>query len=173
VTELPEVTDGRESAPTLPGGPQRRGVHPILKVLLGIMVLSAGSCVGCYVDGQRAQAEGRKYAEKTLPIISQPWDAEAIVERATPDFLSAMPRDKVVAFTSFLAGRLGPLKHPALFQDWTWRTYVGTRGLIVTTVHFADCEFEKAPARITLTLVRQRGVWQIHGLNVNSDALLK
>lgn len=108
-----------------------------------------------------------------LKTGSQPWDAEAVVQRATPEFLSNMPKEKVATFVSFLASRLGPLKRPSPFQDSSWRSFVGTQGFIVTTVQFADCEFEKASARITLTLVRQGGVWRINGLHANADALMQ
>jgi hypothetical protein len=172
VTEPPGPTNDLH-APSLGRTPPRRGVHPLLKVVLATFALSASSCVACLVGGYRAQAGGRAYADDVLPRISQPWDAEAVVQRATPEFLSNMPKEKVATFVSFLASRLGTLKHPSPFQDSSWRSVVGTQGFIVTTVQFADCEFEKASARITLTLVRQGGVWRINGLHANADVLMQ
>jgi hypothetical protein len=123
--------------------------------------------------GSRASAEGNRLADRLFPAISRPWDADAIAEHATPEFLSTTSKDSLVTFVSFLAARLGSLKGPASFQSSTWNVFVGTKGVAITTVHVADCQFEKAPARITLTLVRQNGVWRINGFHANSDALLK
>jgi len=150
--------------------PRRR---PWLRVLVTLFLLGGSSCVGCRVVGSRASAEGNQLADKLFPAISQPWNADAIAERATPEFLSTTSQGGLVTFVSFLAARLGPLKGRPSFQSATWRILVGTTGFTVTTVHVADCQFEKAPARITLTLVRQNGVWRINGLHANADALLK
>jgi hypothetical protein len=125
------------------------------------------------VVGQSAAVDGRAYAEKALPAISQPWDPTVLSQRASPEFRASMPPEKMAKMMSFIGTRLGPLKYPALFTNGTWRAYAGTNGFSVFTVHSADCEFEKARAKVMFLLVRRKGLWYIHGFNVNSDALLE
>ena len=74
---------------------------------------------------------------------------------------------------TWMEARLGPLKSQPKFQDGGWNSFFGTKGFVVTSVHFADCEFEKGPGRVTITLVRAGGTWRINGFHVNSDALMK
>jgi hypothetical protein len=136
-------------------------------------MLGATSCGGCFVAGYRAHAEGRTYAAAALPMITQPWSVEALLERASPDLLAGGPRTKLVELISWMETRLGPLKGEPAFQDGGWNNHLGTKGFVLTSVHFADCEFEKGQGRVTLALVRSDGVWKINGFHVNSDALMK
>jgi len=138
-----------------------------------VFAVAASSSVAFTVVGSRVAEEGRAYAQDVLPRICQPWDAGAIADRATPELLASMSSEQLATFIAFLEKRLGPLRRPGAFQNMTWEVRVGTSGLSATTIQFADCEFEKAPARITLTLVRHDGVWLINGFHANSDELIK
>ena len=174
--EMGEMTEANELSdtgnPEAGDAPKRRGIHPVLKVLLVILLLAATSCGGCFVAGYQAQAEGRIYAKTALPAIARSWSIDALVERGSPDLLSN-PREKLVDLFTWLSARLGPLKDEPKFQDGGWRNFLGTKGFVVTAVYFADCEFEKGSGRVTLTLVRTDGVWRINGFHVNSEALMK
>ena len=170
----PEGLDDSRPAPRIlpiPWDRPRRG--PLLKTALTLLAVCATSCVACAIVGRRASTEGGEVADALLPRISQPWNSGALADNATPELLSALPDDRRESFVSFLAKRLGPLKSAAPFRSSQWTVFIGTKGLAVRTVQFSDCVFEKAPARITLTLVRAGGVWRINSLHANSDALLQ
>ena len=168
------MTETHTESVLLPPIPERRrGLHPLLKLTLAFFALSASSCVGCVVLGYRTSTEGAAYVTAELPKVATPWNADALIERASPDFLANMPADKARLFVSFVDGRLGSLRSLGTVNSGPWRTYAGTTGLIVTTEHWTDCEFEKGPARVTLHLVWRNGTWSIQGFNLGSDALMK
>jgi hypothetical protein len=123
--------------------------------------------------GARASTEGADYASASLIAIAKPWSSKELIERASPQLLKVSPPAKLEAFIGFINARLGSLKTPGALQTGPWQVFAGTQGLQVTTTHFADCEFEKGPGRVSFQLVRRRGVWAIEGFHVNADALMR
>lgn len=157
--------------PAAPGS--RRGLRRILIVAVLGFLGSCGSCVGCFVVGSRASTEGAAFARETIVLVSQPWNAEALVSRAAPELLQTTSREKLVDFVAFISRRLGPLRAAGPMQNGQWRVYVGTKGPAVFTSHFSDCEFERGPGRVTVQLVRRGDTWQVLSFHINSDLLMK
>ena len=145
--------------------------------LIGGIVLALasllGSCVGCFVIGNRALEEGSRFATQTIASVGSAWDANLLLERAAPELLESTPPEKVRQFLSFVATRLGPLVSAGEVQNGQWRFFTGARGFSVFTWHFSDCEFERGQARITVQLVKRAGQWQVSSFNVNSDLLMQ
>ena len=143
-----------------------------LTVVLGLMLL-IGSCVGCTVVGSRARAEGSQFAASSIDAVARPWRSEDLLNRAAPELLEVMPKEKLESFVGFVARRLGSVKKCGAVQNGQWRVFVGAKGPAVFTWHYADCEFDRGPGRLTLQLVRRRGDWKILTFNVNSDLLMR
>lgn len=134
---------------------------------------TCGSCVACFVVGTKAVSEGSEFAASTIRAVADPWNPDALVSRAAPEFLQVTPADKLDEFIRFIARRLGPLKGPGPIQDGQWQVFMGTTGPVVYTSHFSDCHFERGPGRISMQLVKRGGAWQVVTFNVQSDLLLK
>ena len=60
-------------------------------------------------DGIQGGAAGAPDAWVAIRSIARPWNADELISRASPAFLSAMPEDKMRLFVAFAERRLG---HP-------------------------------------------------------------
>lgn len=167
------MTDGEPAAllSPLPPLPQRRG-WPVLKILLGCLLLGMSSCIGCMVIGARAAKQGAPLAAEAFRSFAQPWDADVLIKRSSPELLATLPADKARAYVSFVHARLGHLKQCGGVQQGQWTSHVGPQGLTVLATYFAECEFERASGRMTIQLVRRGEEWQVNGVFLNSDALM-
>jgi hypothetical protein len=121
--------------------------------------------------GYRASTQGAEFAATTIKSVAAPWSADALIDKAAPEFLQSTPRGKVPAFVSFVAARLGSLKTLGTVETYQWETYIGPGGPAVFTWHYSDCEFENGNARITVQLIRRGQTWKIVAFNVDSDIL--
>ena len=144
----------------------------LLAAVIIVLLLSTASCVGCLVIGARAAKEGAPYVSATIRAVAQPWDSEALIIRSSPELLDKMPGDKLRTFVAFARTRLGDLKECTPIQQGQWLSNASTRGFAVWATYFADCEFEKAPGRVTMQVVRRHGQWKVFGFFLNSDALM-
>src|SRR5262249_2343964 len=150
--------------------PSRRP-RRVLLVVIVCFTLASASCVGCLAAGYRASVRGVDYVTAELPHITQPWSATALIERASPGYLDAMPEAKIRLFISFVEARLGPLKKMGDVNRGPWQSFIGTQGFFVLSSESVDCTFEKASAQVTLVLIWRGDRWQIQGFHLNSDAL--
>jgi hypothetical protein len=144
----------------------------LLAAVLLVVFLSMASCVGCLVVGARAAKEGVPYVSETIRAVAKPWDPEALISRSSPEFLGVMPGEKTRSFIAFVRTRLGDLKECTSVQEGQWISNLSTRGFAVLATYFADCQFDKAAARVTLQVVRRHGQWKVNGFFLNSDALM-
>jgi hypothetical protein len=166
-----ETTMGE--GPPKPAGSRGLTAPWIALIVLALAALPVGSCIGCFAVGSSGVHGGNEYARLSLDAITAPWNAQALIERSSPEFLASMPPDKTRLFVHMLEEKLGALQRRASVQDGPWRVFVGTNGLSTVTIHFIDCDFEKGQARVSLTVVRRGSDRRIHGFFVNSDALLR
>lgn len=158
--------------PTQSPAPVRRGLHPALKIVLVLFALLTTSCVGCVALGYRTTQNGASYFAAELPRIAQPWSPDALIARVSPEYLAVAPPDKSTQFVTYLDGKLGALQQMGPVHSGQWTTFVGIRGIKVVTRHWSDCQFEKAPARVTVTLLWSSEGRKIQAFYVNSDALM-
>jgi hypothetical protein len=152
---------------------RRRRVHWLIWVLALLSTGSLASCVGCFVVGSRAADEGRDFAHATIRAVTRPWDNRELLARADSSLLDEVPAEKLGKMIDFVGGRLGSMTRCQPVQNGQWRTFAGTSGFFVVSTHYADCSFEKGPARITLGLIRRGGTWRVQSINFNSDLLLE
>lgn len=136
------------------------------------VIALGASCAGCAIVGTRASSEGSRFTAATVSSLGKSWDAEFIIDRASPEMLAVTPPEKLRAFVRFVAGRLGSLKTCQDVQSGPWQVFVGTAGASVFTSHYCDCRFERGPGRVSLQLVRRAGIWKVMRVDLNSDLLL-
>jgi hypothetical protein len=136
------------------------------------LLLSAG-CVGCFLAGGRKSAQGAEFAEGFVGSFVRSWDADALINSASPEFLESSGPTKTRQFVSFVAERLGTLEKCGVVQNDQWRVTVDTRGLTVVSSHHVDCQFAGGNGSIILSVRERAGAWEVLSLNVNSDALMR
>jgi len=130
----------------------------IVAVLTSIVVV-------VIVKGNALDKESKGFANMVVRAVATNWDEQALMSRASPEFLAATSRDQVHQFFGRVR-ELGPmndckdLRGQASFSLTSWS------GERVTATYVGDCIFQRGVARISLSLIRHRGNWQIAGFNV-------
>ncbi len=158
-----------------PWDPQRRRRSRVRLLLssagVAFLVLST-ACVGCFVVGRRGSAQGAGFAADFVLSLTESWDADVLIDAASPEFMETSTPEKTRNFVSFVAERLGRREKCGDVQSGQWTVQVGTPGLTVISLHYVDCEFAGGSRRITLGVRRRAGSWKVLSINVNSDVLL-
>lgn len=135
-----------------------------------VLVLAGMPLVGDY--SEELQKEAAAYVDASVPTIVKSWDADELVKRASPELLTVAPEAQIGDLFGFLSERLGPLKRYVGSQGSTTLT-LGWTGLVRTGTFVAEAEFEKAPAKILIGLVKEGDRWLINEFRADSPALQK
>lgn len=140
-------------------------------ILLGVVGFSILNYFGTKFD-----KESKAYVDKTVPIIIANWDADQLVNYSHPNLLKSASPEKIKALLNMFSESLGNLK-----EYKGSKGQAGTHidrierglGIAVTGEYISDADFEKAPAKIQILLLKQDNKWQILGFQVISDALIQ
>lgn len=152
---------------------QRRSRIRWLLASVGMaFLLLLASCVGCFVVGRRGSAQGANFAADVVQSLTDSWDADVLIDSASPELMETSSPEKTRDFISFVADRLGQREKCEDVQSDQWTVQVGTTGLAVISLHYIDCEFAGGRARITLRVRKHGERWQVISINVNSEVLL-
>lgn len=107
------------------------------------------------------------YADEAVVAIAAGWDEQALLRRASPEFLAAIHNgDLRQLFVQFRQ-----LGHMTRYDGSTDGINV-QMGLLplsgkeLTAVCVAEADFEHGPAKIRLSLIKHRDGWQIMGFRV-------
>jgi hypothetical protein len=107
------------------------------------------------------------YADDAVVAIATGWNEQALLLRASPEFLAATHSgDLSQLFVQFR--RLGHMTRYDGSADGT-NVQMGLlplSGQALTAVCVAEADFEHGPAKIRLSLIKHRGGWQIMGFRV-------
>jgi hypothetical protein len=115
----------------------------------------------------RLQAESQAYADKAVSQIVTVWNAEALLDRASPEFFKVMSQAQVQQLFNQLSQDLGVLKQ---YQQALCNI---STNLIQNDMTISRCRtrliFEKAPAILELELIWQDQQWKIYRFEVISS----
>ncbi len=144
--------------------------HKLAKRLALIPVaVVAGAAVAEMLVGIEG-SRGKVFVESTLPAIVARWSSEELESRATLEFLKTVPIDRIDATFSAAQRNLGPLKALQGCQGGA-ALALGKSGFWMISARYAcRADFEKAPARINVGLVKRGGHWFISNFEVGSAA---
>jgi hypothetical protein len=169
--KVPAVADGarrRVVVRVLRTGPKGSDVRKKLLTVLGaafallllLIAIRAARRIG--LDHEVAV-----YADDAVVAIATGWDEQALLQRASPEFLAATHNaDLRQLFVQF--GQLGRMTRHDGSMDWinVQMGLLPLSGKAVTAVCVAEADFEHGPAKIRLSLIKHRSGWQIMGLRV-------
>lgn len=148
----------------------------ILITLGGIalaLIVVAGAFVGYAIyAGGKLDASSKAYVDRVVPEIVSAWSAESLKREASVELSQQAAGDQIdAAFRKFSA--LGNL---VLYRGSKGESKISITpktGKIVTAKYEASAKFEHGDAMIDVSLVQRGGRWQVLGLFVKSDQLLK
>lgn len=141
----------------------------VLTVLGVVFIcLTTGAVTGCfspYYPVGRLDKESRAYVDEVVPIIVASWNSKELINRASPEFLRAIPAEKIELLFDTLSKQMGPMKE-----------YKGSAGQaeiiitsedeIITANYLARAVFERVPAKIKVQTILRNDEWQILGFRV-------
>lgn len=135
-------------------------------MLLLIFVLEACGIIGLWGKGLDKESQG--YVDEALPAIVVDWNAQEIMNRASPKFMQVTPRSELerLFFTFKQLGKLVEYEGSKGEANVT----VGTsQGTLVTAAYVAKAKFENGQATITVRLIKRDEKWKILAFLVNSE----
>jgi len=106
---------------------------------------------------------------EVVPIIITSWNSKELINRASPGFLHVTPEEKVELLFNTLSKQIGPLKEYKVTTGKVKIKITPKAKLLVIADYVAEADFEKAPAKIKIQIVRNNDKWQIVGFVVQLD----
>ena len=138
-------------------------------IIIAVLILAVISIPRSIKLDKQATA----YIQNTVPEIVGSWNAQALIDRATPELASSMKSsaDTGRIFTMFQ--QLGALKHLDKPTGHITSGASSKTGPITIGSYVAQDDFEKGKATISIQLRRSGNSWEINGFHVDSDVFLK
>ena len=144
----------------------------IVGVIVLLIVLSIGGCVGWFKYQQSAYSvTAVPYIKQTLPILAH-WDKEVVKSYMTPESLKATSDADLEKLLNWFKklGALHSLDEPTLVNDYSGVDGSGAVKLLTFNV---QAHFEAGDALIMLRLSDLgSGQFKVYSFNVNSKALM-
>ncbi len=145
-------------------------------ILGGIFaVLIVVAVVGFFVlnhFGAGLDEESKTYVDSNLPRILTDWNADEMMNRASPELMKVAPKEKIEELFKVFSEKLGPLKEYKGSRGQSNVSVTTQEGKVITGSYIANAVFEKAPATIQFRIIKHDSQWQILEFRVNSDALM-
>lgn len=143
------------------------GIFAVLIVVAvgGILVLS-------YL-GSGLDKESKSYVDANLPKILKNWDADELLQRASPELMTVAPKEQIEQLFTIFSDKLGPLKQYNASNGQSNLSFTTPEGKVITGAYVAEAIFEKAPATIQFRVIKHGDTWQVLEFRVNSDAMIR
>jgi hypothetical protein len=155
------------------GAPQWKWKRSLFGFGCSALILMTSTCAGCMVVGSRARSEGVAVVRDLAPRLMQPWAPEALSQNAAPALMNGMKPGQLEKLFRHLTSHLGPLKSIDQINEGPFNVFVSNAGFQVHVQYVMEATFEKGPATVRWTLLKQDGRWRIEGFFVNSDLMME
>ena len=141
-----------------------------LLISLGVLFLMLlASLVYVVINGEELDRASKEYADQAVITIASDWNAQALLERASPEFMEAATGRKIETLFAQLR-KLGPMTKYEGSQGQASSSYnLSARTVTTTAVYVAQAEFEHGRAQMKITMIKRDGLWQILGFYVQGN----
>ncbi len=116
--------------------------------------------------------EATAYIQDIVPKIVTGWNSQALIDRATPELLSATNSGEDIGRLFVMFQQLGFLRHLDTPKGQVVSSAFSGTGTVTLGNYTARADFEKGPATIQIQLRRVNDTWKINGFRINSDVFL-
>jgi hypothetical protein len=149
----------------------KKGLMIAGALFLSLVVVGGAVFGWTLFQGRSLDKESKAYVDAAIPAIVSTWDVAEIQKRSSPELRAAVNDERLAQLVQVFqkVGRFksyGGSKGEATIS-------VTQNGKAISAAYVGDADFDTGPAHITMTLVKHSDQWQILGLQVNSDALLR
>jgi hypothetical protein len=145
----------------------------VLGIIFAVIIVVAIIAAAIFIPRTfKLQGAAITYIQDAVPKIVTNWNSQALVDRATPELMSASKSREQVDRLFGMFRKLGSLKRlDKPVGTVTSTAFTGT-GTATVGNFIIKGEFEKGPATIKIQLRRVNDAWKINGFRVDSNALL-
>ena len=133
----------------------------ICLIVVGAIVFS-----GLYYFAKGLDKEARAYIDEVIPIVVASWNSKELINHVSPEFLQAIPAEKIELLFNTLSKQMGPLKEYKVTTGKVKISVTPKGELVIIADYLAKAVFEKAPAKIQIQMIRRNNKWQILGFLV-------
>jgi hypothetical protein len=111
--------------------------------------------------------DGQSYADAAAVAIISDWNEQALLDRASPDFIKVTTRQQIDSWFAQLRGLGRMTKYVGCSGDTI--IFPLTLTLTTTEAYVAKADFEHGSAQIKITLIKRNGAWRILGFYVHGE----
>jgi hypothetical protein len=116
--------------------------------------------------------EATVYIQDAVPKIVTNWNSQELVDRATPELLTAAKKNDEMERLFVMFRQLGSFKHLDTPEGTVVSSAFTGEGTVTLGNYTTNGEFEKGNATIKIQLRRVNDTWKINGFRINSDVFL-
>ena len=129
---------------------------------------------GCSMveEGQKLDAESKKFTEEVVPLMTGSCDSPRLAEIASPELLEVTSMEKLQHVCRYFSKKLGRLKNTTETLGDVKISFL-PKGQQITATYMVESQFEKGIAQSQIVLIRHNDKWQVLSFYLNSDALLE
>lgn len=117
------------------------------------------------VKGRALDKESKAYANAGVSAVATNWDEQALTSRASPEFMAATSRPQIDQFFGRIR-ELGRMNECQNLRGQAFFSLTTRSGERVTAAYSGDCNFQQGAARVSVSLIKYDGNWQVAGFNV-------
>ena len=144
----------------------------IIAIVLLALILGIGGCIGWFKYQESSYATTAiPYIKETLPLLST-WEVSVAKTHMTQEGLQGTSEEELKKLMDWFKklGKLDSFEEPKLVHVSVGANAGPSKKLLIYTI---EAQFEAGAATITLRLSDLgSGKFKIHGLNINSAALI-
>ncbi len=152
----------------------KKGLMILGGIFAAILILITMCAVPEIINGQALDKESKAYADNLIQVLGVNWDEAELEKRGSPEFFNAIAANPNGLKTLFTAcqNKLGKLTS---YKGATGSSNVSIMNghRTVTAAYVATAMFEKGYAKIRLKLIKHDNQWQVSGIYIESDALMR
>ena len=149
----------------------------ILGVVFCVVIVFIAIVYGFIViRGSTLDKESKAYVDRNVPLIFGAWDEQALLSRASPEFMQATSKkdlDEDFAGLSRKLGKMHAYEGSEGSSDVHFALFSSHNDLSIRAVYTAKMVFDGGQASVVVSLIKHGDQWQIAGFNIDSDVLLK
>src|SRR5437016_11189732 len=140
-------------------------------IFLTLIVLVVIGIAFIAIKGNTLDKESKAYADSAIPAIVTTWSEKELLDRASPEFKSAVTIDQLDRLFRWVSG-LGELQKCEPAQGQALMSATTQAGKTISAQYTAKATFQKGEASIKLGLIKHGDQWQILNFHVDSPALV-
>lgn len=141
-------------------------------IFLVILIVGVAGFTYLYLssNGEALDKESKQYVDTAIPAIISTWDKQAIIDRASPELITAISGDDLDKLLNLCRNKLGQLKEYQGAKGQARINITPTTGKVISAVYLGKANFESGSADINIRLVKHGERWQLLSFHINSKA---